>query len=318
MKTSMMTLCIVFIVALLCTDCRGADNSALIAKETQKTLTKEAFLRVEPTIKSLIPEQPIHSVGLKWPVLGIREGKKFVGLIAASDGWAGDLSGNVVGADSTLGALFAMKDGSIYGQHIYGYIIQEGIFIPRYAVQVKATIVDSSEYESLKAQRISDIGWTYRPGRQEKVFFKGARIAGVKEVAMPEERYLAMYTRRPPVLKNAIADLYSPERYDKIADTLAKLPLGTDAIDTIVKLDGTVTANHGGTTFTFFIDGFLNYKGEYRFTGVVADAIYSIWPFGYVAEDREIPKMALIFKNGVLEKTIPYSSRAEMEVNLGK
>src|SRR5271157_5713637 len=79
MKTSMMTLCIVFIVALLCADCRGADNSTLIAKETQKTLTKEAFLRVEPTIKSLIPEQPIHSVGLKWPVLGIREGKKLVG-----------------------------------------------------------------------------------------------------------------------------------------------------------------------------------------------------------------------------------------------
>jgi len=147
---SKILLCATLLVGLTYAVCYGADNAALMAKETQKTLTKEAFFRVEPIIRNLVPEQPVQSTNLKWPVFPIKEGNKVVGLLAVSDGWAGDLSGNLVGAASNLGALFAIENGLIYGQHFYGYVNQDAIFVPRYVVQVKATVIDDPEYESLE------------------------------------------------------------------------------------------------------------------------------------------------------------------------
>ncbi len=320
MKIVTLLLCISILLGSTVVGTSHADERSILkAKQegTEKTLTKEAFQRVEPVLKGLRADQSIHTTKLEWPVFPIKEGKKVVGLLAISDGWAGDLSGNVVGAISGLGAPFAIVDGAVYGQHVYGYVVQAGIFIPRYVVQIKAVIIGSSEYEALKAKKTPNIGWSYRPGEQEKIFFKDAAIAQVKEIGTGEEKYSAV-SLGSPTSTSRVVGLYSREKYDKISPLLAKLSPGIDTLDAVKTLNGIIVANHGGVEFTFFIDGFLNYKGEYRLTKTTANGVYSVWPFGYVEDGKEVPKMALIFKNGLLKEVAPYTSRSQIEENLDK
>lgn len=297
----------------------AADDPTLQAKKegVQKTLTKDAYLRIEPVLKGLRPDEPMHETGLKFPVYPIRQGKKVIGLAALSDGWAGDLSGDSGGALCGLGAVTGHQQGSIQGDHVYGYVIDPGLFVLRYLVQTKADVISQSEYESLQKSKAPDIGWIFEPGgKGEKIFLKGIRIRGTKDLYFSEQDYKGVHRGPESSVKSITAELYTKKRYEDVAEELTKLPVGTEYFSIYQKLKPTIIANNGGVTFTFYMKGFLNYKGQYRFSKMTPKAFYSVWPFGYVEEDKEVPKLALLFKNGALLEAVPYTSRADLEARM--
>jgi hypothetical protein len=57
------------------------------------------------------------------------------------------------------------------------------------------------------------------------------------------------------------------------------------------------------------MDGLLKYTGENIISKPTPDGIYIVWPFGYVEDGKEVPKMAVIIRNGQLQKVVPYSSK---------
>jgi hypothetical protein len=123
MRKTTLSLCGIFCATLLviqgCATTKPI-NPILMAKqiETEKTLTKDAFLRVESFIKDLRPAQSISSTNLKWPIYPVKLGGKVVGVCALSDGWAGDISGNEIGAAFKLGLPFAYKDNFIWRAYL--------------------------------------------------------------------------------------------------------------------------------------------------------------------------------------------------------
>jgi hypothetical protein len=297
--------------------CASAPSIAEIKqRETQVTLTKEAFLRVEPAIKSSTLDQLIDKGQLKWPVREIKQGGKVVGLLSASDGWAGDLSGGAVGAFSRIGALVGYKNGMVYGQHVYGYLDGPAIFVPRYVVQTRADVISEADFKSLKSDKASDTGWAYRPGEKDaKIYFKNVRVNQVKAVDVSKS---TVTRANEPVLTSLQIEkgLYSKERYNGIVETLEKISPGADEFSVIDSLDGTIVGNNGGTAFLVFMKGYLNYKGDYRISKMTSRGVYTVWPFGYVEHGQEVPKSALIFKNGVVAGVVPYQSRQQVEATL--
>jgi hypothetical protein len=141
----------------------------------------------------------------------------------------------------------------------------------------------------------------------------------VKKIATPEEKHRALHIGHrmsSSETASTLAALYSRERYENIVEKLSNLSPGIDLFATVEKLEGNIIANHGGVEITFIIQGFLNYKGQYRFAKMTSNGIYNIMPFGYVENGQEIPKTALIFKNGILHEIVPYSTRKQIEETL--
>lgn len=77
-------------------------------------------------------------------------------------------------------------------------------------------------------------------------------------------------------------------------------------------------ASYGGEMIVLYMPGLLNYKGEFRWAEMRRDGLFVIWPFGYVERDKEIPKLALIFKNGKVYKIIPYESKEALKQYLSE
>jgi hypothetical protein len=309
----------VSIIPIFVVGCATAPSIAEFKqRETQATLTKEAFLRVEPAIKSSTPGQLIDKGPLKWPVREIKQGSKVVGLLSASDGWAGDLSGGAVGAFSRIGALVGYKNGMVYGQHVYGYLDGPAIFVPRYVVQTKADVISEADFNSLKSDKASDTGWAYRPGEKNaKIYFRNVRVNQVKAVDVSRSKSTVTRANEPVLTSQQIEKgLYSKERYNDIVETLEKISPGADEFSVIDSLDGTIVGNNGGTAFLVFMKGYLNYKGDYRISKMTSRGVYIVWPFGYVEHGQEVPKSALIFKNGVVARVVPYQSLQQVEATL--
>jgi hypothetical protein len=281
-------------------------------REIGPTLTQQSFERVEPIIKNIRPGQTMDSTGLAWPVIEIKSGNKLVGLVARADGWAGGLSGNLAGAFTKLGEPIALEKGRLYGQHIYGYIMAPSLFVPRYALQTVATVIDKTEYDALTKSRTEGIGWTLKAERSnDKIFFKELKVFQVKELYKSAETFTGMQ-KGETVSRSEASLLISKERYEQVADKVLTLAPGLDTFSVIKSLNGVFVAQFGGVSYILFMDGFLKYTGEYFIRKTTSQGIYDVWPFGYVENEKEVPKVALIFKNGVVHRVVPYSSKQQI------
>jgi hypothetical protein len=52
--------------------------------------------------------------------------------------------------------------------------------------------------------------------------------------------------------------------------------------------------------------GYANYYGDPRWQLATKDAIYDVWPFGFLEEGKEVMKLSVIFRNGKLQRIVPY------------
>lgn len=289
----------------------ATTNPVMTLKEREigQTLTRQSFEKVEPVLRNLRPNQTMDSTGLAWPVHDIKSGNKRVGLLASADGWVGSLSGDIAGAFSKLGEPFSLEKKQLYGVHIYGYIIEPALLFPRYALQTVATVIDEEEYAALTKTREKGTSWTFAPGEgKKKLYFKDLRVFQVKEL------YRSAETPGPlqkggSVSSSDAASFFSKERYERAAAKISSLSPGVDIFSVIKSMNGSFVAQYGGASHILFMDGFLKYTGENIISNTTPDGIYVVWPFGYVESGKEIPKMAIIFKNGQLQKVVPYSSK---------
>jgi len=278
-------------------------------REIGPTLTRQSFEKIEPVLRNIRPGQTMDSTGLAWPVHGIKSGNKLDGLVAYADGWAGSLSGNIVGAFSKLGEPIGLEKGQLYGQHIYGYVIEPALFVPRYALQTSSTVIDEKEYETLSKAQVKGIGWTFAPGGdKKKIYFKDIKVLQVKELYKSEEAPGALQ-KGESVSPPEAASFFSIARYERAATKISTLSPGLDIFPVLKSLDGSFVVQYGGASHILFMDGFLKYTGENIISKTTSEGIYVVWPFGYVEGEKEVPKTAIIFKNGLIQKVVPYSSK---------
>jgi hypothetical protein len=290
--------------------CATTDSvMAFKEREIGPTLTRQSFERIEPVLRNIHPGQTMDSTGLVWSVREIQSGNKLVGLIASADGWAGSLSGNIAGAFSKLGEPVGLGKKQLYGQHLYGYIIEPALFVPRYALQTISTVIDEKEFETLSKSRASGIGWIYAPGEgKKKIYFKDLKVFQVKELYKSEEASAGLQ-KGESVSPSEADSFFSKARYERVATKIGTLSPGLDIFSVIKSLNGSFVVQFGGASHILFMDGFLKYTGENIISNTTPDGIYVVWPFGYVESGKEVPKMAIIFKNGLLQKVVPYSSK---------
>ena len=300
----------ILLLAVMLAGCATTDHvMAFKEREIGPTLTRQSFERIEPVLRNIHTGQTLDSTGLAWPVREIKSGNKLVGLIASSDGWAGSLSGNVTGAFSKLGEPVGLKKDQLYGQHIYGYIVEPALFVPRYALQTISTVIDEKEYETLSKSQAEGIGWTFAPGGgKKKIYFKDLKVFQVKELYKSEEAPAGLQ-KGESVSPSEAASFFSKARYERTANKIGTLSPGLDIFSVIKSLNGSFVVQFGGASHILFMDGFLKYTGENIISNTTSDGIYIVWPFGYVEGGKEVPKTAIIFKNGLIQKVVPYSSK---------
>jgi hypothetical protein len=289
-------------------------------KEYAQTTSKEAFTRAESKIQSLKSGDSIKSTGLDWKVNPIQDRSgKVVSVIAVSDGWIGALSGNVDGALSGFGDFYGRSGNTVYGEHIFGYILNDIVLVPLYLVRTQAELIPESEFRELLNKKTANIGSVRIPGEMNsEIYFKDVRVDVVQKLDLPEIESADFHFGNSITGPEFSETFFTVARFEQAETKLRAIKPGMELFDVIKVLEGRYIAYNSGEKFVLFTDGFLKYKGEYVLERLTPDGIFTVWPFGYMEGEKEIPKVALIFKNGKVLKIMPYTSREEVKKNFSQ
>ncbi|HTP41744.1 MAG TPA: hypothetical protein VML36_04935 [Nitrospiria bacterium] len=306
------------IISLLPVSCATAPpaDPALELRQTEflKGANREAFERVEPTLRRLQAGQPMDESGLRWSANEVvtNTGKP-IGMIVWGDGWIPALSGGISGALSKFGALSGRDGDIIYGQHAYGFVWGGMDVMPKYVVTTEAELCRREDYDRLSAGHTGNIG-RLEGEDNTPIYFKNLRIAGVRETDFPEPSAIS-----PLHLEQLTSSAYrrfylGPESFHAIEPQLRGLTPGTPMLEVVRSLGGVPVSAYGGEQIVFMgMRGFLNVSSRYQWSRWRADGLFAVWPFGYLDGGREVPKLAVLFRNGLVLKVVPYGSRAELE-----
>jgi len=295
-------------------------DPALELKQTEflKGANREAFERVEPTLRQLRAGQPMDDTALRWSANEILSNTgTLIGVIAWGDGWIPSLSGGVTGALTKFGTLSGRAGNVIYGQHVYGFVRGGMNVVPKYVVTTQAELCEREEYDRLSAGHAANIG---RIDGEEgaKLYFKNLRIAGVRATDFPEPPESS-----PLHLEQLTSSTYrraylGPEQFQSVEPQLLQLKPGTPLLEVVRSLGGVLVSTYGGEQVVMMgMKGFLNVTRRHRWSRLTPEGLFAVWPFGYLEGEREVPKLAVLFKNGALFKVVPYGSREELEKQFG-
>jgi hypothetical protein len=291
-------------------------DPALELRQTEflKGANRNAFERVEPTLRGLRAGQPMDETGLRWSANEVVSNTgKPIGMIVWGDGWIPALSGGVTGALSKFGAVSGRDGDVIYGQHVYGFVWGGMDVMPKYVVTTEAELCGQEEFDRLSAAHARNIG-RLEVADNGQIYFKNLRIAGVRETDFPEPSAIA-----PLHLEQLTSSTYrrfylSPESFHATEPQLKQLAPGMPMLEVVRSLGGVLVSAYGGERIVFMgMRGFLNVSSRYQWARWRADGLFDVWPFGYLEGRREVPKLAVLFKNGSVVKVVPYSARAELE-----
>jgi len=297
-----------------------ATDPALELKQTEflKGAKREAFERAEPVLRGLRAGQPMDKTELRWSANEILSNTgKLIGVVAWGDGWIPSLSGGVTGALSKFGALAGRDDRVIYGQHVYGFVWGDMNVVPRYVVTTEAELCDRADYERLDAGHAGNIG-QINGEDGAPLYFKNLHIAGVRETDFPAPPASSTVHLAELTSSGYRRSYLSVEQFRAVEPQLEQLTPGTPLLDVVRSLGGVLVSPYGGEQVVIMgMKGFLNVSSRYRWVRLRPDGLFAVWPFGYLDGEREIPKVAVLFKNGSLFKVVPYDSREELEKQFG-
>ncbi len=287
----------------------------------EEMLSREAYEKIEPLLLKLKPGDSLDATGLEWPVHEMMQGNQLIGLIVQSDGWIGALSGGIPGAFYKFGAYTGRSGDTLYGEHVFGYLIGNMTLVPKCVVRTQTTIILQNEYKELQEKKTPGIGWSWTPGMKDtKTFFKDLKVAEVRplNLKMPDDQALQIGDK--PITVASYKEKYlSPQAFQLIKNKLDALQKGTGTIETVASLGGVITTRDPGEFVVLFgINGFLNTSDTYRWSTMTPQGVFMVWGFGYLDDGKEIPKLALIFKNGKLLKVVDYTSREDIEKEFSK
>lgn len=291
-------------------------DPALELKQTEflKGANREAFERAEPALHRLRAGQPMDDTELRWSVNEILSNTgKLIGVIAWGDGWIPSLSGGVTGALSKFGALTGRAGRVIYGQHVYGFVWGGMNLAPQYVVTTEAELCERGEYDRLSVGHAGNIG-QIEGEDGAPLYFTNLRIAGVGTAGFPAPPAPSTVHFAALTSSSYRQSYLSAEQFRAVEPQLAQLKPGTPFLEVIRSLGGMLVSSYGGEHFVIMgMKGFLNVSQEYRWSRLTPEGLFAVWPFGYLEGEREVPKLAVLLKNGMLFKVVPYGSREELE-----
>jgi hypothetical protein len=297
-----------------------APDPALELKQTEflKGAKREAFERVEPVLRGLHAGQPMDGTGLRWSVNEILSNTgKPIGVIAWGDGWIPSLSGGVMGALTKFGALSGRDGRVIYGQHVYGYVWGGMNVAPQYVVTTEAELCERPEYDRLSAGHAGNIGRIDREDG-EPLYFMNLRIADVRAADFPAPPASSAVRFAALTSPSYRRSYLSAEQFQSVEPQLRQLRPGTPLLEVVRSLGGVLVSSYGGEQVVIKgMKGFLNVSPRNRWSRFTSQGLFAIWPFGYLDGNREVPRLAVLFKNGTLFKVVPYGSREELEKQFG-
>jgi hypothetical protein len=281
-------------------------------------LSWDGFQRAHSSLDTLEPGTPLSASGISWMYFDLYKAGQWVESVAVADGWLPQLSGSLWGAGSGLGRLTERDPHHVGGEHVFGYMWAQSMR-PGWVVSTRAEIVTQDEHDQLKADRTPDIGWVDVRDTGERIFFRDVRISRVRRldvepppVLSAEEYEVVEVTRE----ESRLFEVYNPESYREAERRLEALAPGADVWDLVHALEGRFYTTGPGGRYALYMMGFANYEAEGRWAVTKRQARYEMWPFGFVENEKQRFETYAIFRNGKLDRVVPYASREEIEASL--
>ena len=307
--------------AILITSCVTIQESrhTILSRETT---TLEAYSRAEGKLATVRPGDTLETLYSKGIVfhfytvkkLGMETGERFV----ASDGWIEAASGEFLGGVYGVGTLISISSENVIGSHLFGYLENNTYVIPKVELQIIGDIILKEEYSTLVKANTKNIGLLAATDGS-KVYAKNLRVHAVKQLNFPLRPDLTTFESKTTSVKQHFTSKLTPAEFEKSKSILENIPPGTDIYGVFHALDGWYFCIRGdGSSCVLWMSGFLNFTDQFRFSVVkIGDALYNVWTFGYLdAGGREVPKLALILRNGKVKNLVPYTDRASLEAQL--
>jgi hypothetical protein len=296
-----------------------SDHSRL----SRETTTFEAFSRVEGKLATVRPGDTLEALNSK-KILPQQYAVKSLGRVTggfvAGDGWIETASGGYIGGLFGTGTLISVSSEGAIGSHLYGYLKNNTYVIPKVEMQVIADIISKQEFDTLYAAKTpgSNIGFWNTP-EGSKIYAKNVRVHAVKQLDFPQGPDVKALEDKTTTVVQHFTSKLTPAEFEKSRSILEKIPPDTDIYGAIRALDGWYFCMRGeGSSCVLWMSGFLNFEDKFRFSVVkTGDALYNVWAFGYLdAERHEVPKLAVILRNGKVRNIVPYTDRASLEAQL--
>lgn len=284
--------------------------------------TLEAFSRAESKLATVRPGDALETLNSKKILpqqYAVKSLGKVTGGFVAGDGWIEAASGGYLGGLFGTGTLISVSSETAIGSHLFGYLEKNIYVIPKVEMQIIGDIISKQEFDTLfAASKRDNIGfWNASSG--SRIHAKNLRVHAVKKLDLPPGPDLkALEDKTTSVVQHFTSKL-TPAEFEKAKSILEKIPLDTDVYGAIGALDGWYFCSRGdGTSCVLWMSGFLNFEDKFRFSVVkTGDALYNVWAFGYLdAERHEVPKLAVILRNGKVRNLVPYTDRASLEAQL--
>lgn len=289
---------------------------------SREATTPEAFSRVEGKLATVRPGDTLETLNLK-QILPRQYAVKSYGTVtggfAAGDGWIDSASGGDLGGLFGTGALISVSSETAIGSHLFGYLEKNTYVIPKLEMQIIGDIISKQEYDTLRAAKKRDNIGVWGTSNGSRIYAKNLRVHAIKKLDFPPRPDLQTLEDKTTSVVQHFTSKLTPAEYEKAKSILEKIPIDTDIYGAIRALDGWYFCVQGeGSSCSLWMSGFLNFEDKFRFGVVKAgDALYNVWAFGYLdAERHEVPKLALILRNGKVKKLVPYADRASVESQL--
>jgi len=303
---------VVFLVGGVIAAVAPLSAQGTVIEIRKEQMSEQVYQSVLPELQQLAPGDNLSSIEklMKTDWIMSKSGKR-EGIIAYMPGWINSMSGDAYGAITLFGAMFAKSGQLINGRHVFGYVWGELNLVPQFESITQATVIDKSEYDRLRAQETNEIGLV--PTESGKVYFKDLRV--LKTRALPFRGISdveGQATTIEPFKRNELPPFYTEQAFQGAEEILLQLNKGIDLWDMLEELGALFMTTDYGENHSFLVNGFLNYKNVRPQHLETDEALYVLRPFGYIqkkrfSKDKEIIKLIVIFKNGLLEKVTPYS-----------
>jgi len=311
--------------ALLLVGCAGPEELVQNQYEEETTnpllssLTKASYAKVASQLSGWRPGEP-WKPGEPLEVTDCKSTNLYGGrgIPAATytcNGWVSPLAG---GHWSGLGGTIGVSNGMVLGTHIYGYLHNESILVPRYAVTLQAERIDEAEYDRL-GERDEHVGripadladepdlayWKNLSIREvRKLDFEEPGISGAIDITLTGQE-------RVDAFQDAARSYVTRQRFEQAKKILTTIPIGADRWEVIQALGGYFRTWSWGRGYYLHMDGLLNF-GELRINEATEDGFFKVWPFGYMEQVEAVPQLDLIFKNDKVFKLVPHAPKEKL------
>ena len=299
----------------------GPSMQQVMQKEIMESTTLSAYQRNEQQVQALKQGDSIDKK-IKWEAYTLQNQGKSTYFVVA-DGWIGPLSGEYPGGIFGFGHVNARSGNTVFGEHVFGYLLYGTTLVPKYSVITQAELISPEEYMAfVKAKKTGTIGWFHNPGwnksAQSKkippvIHFKNATIRKVRDLAVGREDTTGVTIEKAGSLNEVVRSYLTREKFQKAEKQLKSVKAGSTPWDVMQALNGKYITPNSGLDYLLLMDGFLMYKNEGPWQKMTPKGHYVVWPFGYLNSEIEMPQIDLIFKNGKLHKLVKHAPKESIE-----